>query len=83
MKSACETPPAGHNLATFLRCIKLPAAMADWSLTSLQLKPIRIVACVVGQARTAAFQQAQAAIIGEMVPAICRRHVPAAETARE
>ena len=25
-----------YNLATFLRCIELPEAMADWSLTSLQ-----------------------------------------------
>jgi hypothetical protein len=29
-----------YNLATFLRCIELPQAMADWSLTSLQLKLI-------------------------------------------
>ena len=26
------------NLATFLRCIDLPEAMANWSLTSLQFK---------------------------------------------
>ena len=31
-----------YNLATFLRCIELPEAMADWSLTSLQLKLIKI-----------------------------------------
>ena len=30
-----------YNLATFLRCIALPEAMADWSLTSLQLKLIK------------------------------------------
>jgi DNA-binding NarL/FixJ family response regulator len=27
-----------YNLATFLRCMNLPEAMSDWSLTSLQLK---------------------------------------------
>ena len=36
-----------YNLANFLRCIELPAAMADWSLTSLQLKLIR---CPAGDA---------------------------------
>jgi len=35
-----------YNLATFLRCIVLPEAMADWSLTSLQLKLIKIGARV-------------------------------------
>ena len=30
-----------YNLATFLRRIELPEAMADWSLTSLQLKLIK------------------------------------------
>jgi hypothetical protein len=33
-----------YNLATFLRCIELPEAMADWSLTSLQLKLIHCLA---------------------------------------
>jgi len=27
-----------YNLGTFLSCIELPEAMADWSLTRLQLK---------------------------------------------
>jgi hypothetical protein len=35
-----------------LRCIELPEAMADWSLTSLQLKLIKIGARVVRHART-------------------------------
>jgi hypothetical protein len=37
-----QLPALAHNLATFLRCIDLPEAMADWSLTSLQLKLIKI-----------------------------------------
>jgi len=40
-----------YNLATFLRCIDLPGAMAGWSLTSLHLKLIKIGARVVRHAR--------------------------------
>lgn len=47
-----------YNLATLLRCIDLPEAMADWSLTSLQLKLIKIVARVVHHARAITFQLA-------------------------
>jgi hypothetical protein len=32
---------------TFLRCIELPESKADWSLTSLQIKPIKIGTRVV------------------------------------
>jgi len=40
-----------YNLATFLRCIVLPEEMAEWSLTSLQLKLIKIGASVVRHVR--------------------------------
>lgn len=40
-----------YNLATFLRCIELPEAMANWSLTSLQLKLIKIGARMIRHAR--------------------------------
>ena len=59
-----------YNLATLLRCIKLPEAMADWSLTSLQLKLIKIGARVVRHARAITFQLAEVAITGPMVRAI-------------
>ena len=59
-----------YNLATFLRCIELPEAMADWSLTSLQLKLIKIGARVVRHARAITFQLAEVAVIGAMVRAI-------------
>ncbi len=36
-----------YNLATFRRCIELPEEMADWSLTSLQLK---LIHCLAGDA---------------------------------
>lgn len=56
-----------YNLATFLRCIKLPEAMADWSLTRLQLKLIKIGAHVVRHARAITFQLAEVAVTGPMV----------------
>jgi hypothetical protein len=59
-----------HNLATFLCCIELPEASADWSLTSLQSKLIKIGARVVRHARAIAFQLAEVAVTGSMVRAI-------------
>ncbi len=59
-----------YNLATLLRCIELPEAMADWSLTSLQLKLIKIGARVVRHARAITFHLAEVAVSGTMVRAI-------------
>jgi hypothetical protein len=59
-----------YNLATFLRRIDLPEAMADRSLTSLQLKLIKIGARVVRHARAITFQLAEVAVTGAMVRAI-------------
>ena len=59
-----------YNLAAFLRCIDLPETMADWSLTSLQLKLIKIGARVVRHARAITFQLAEVAVSGQMVRAI-------------
>lgn len=59
-----------YNLATFLRCIELPEEMAHWSLTSLQLKLIKIGARVVRHARTITFQLAEVAVTGPMFRAI-------------
>jgi hypothetical protein len=59
-----------YKLATFLRCIELPEAMADWSLTSLQLKLIKIGARVVRHARAITFQLAEVVVTGPMVRAI-------------
>jgi hypothetical protein len=58
-----------YNLATFLRCIDLPEPMADWSLTSLQLKLIKIGARMVRHARAITFQLAEVAVTGPMVRA--------------
>jgi hypothetical protein len=59
-----------YNLATFLRCIELPEVMADWSLTSLQLKLIKMGARVVRHARAITFQLAEVAVTGSIVRAI-------------
>ena len=59
-----------YNLATFLRCIELPEEMANWSLTSLQLKLIKIGSRVIRHARTITFQLAEVAVTGPMVRAI-------------
>jgi hypothetical protein len=56
-----------YNLAIFLRCIDLPEAMADCSLTSLQLKQIKIGARVVRHARAITFQLAEVAATGPMM----------------
>ena len=44
--------------------------MADWSLTSLQLKLIKIGARVVRHARAITFQLAEVAVTGPMMRAI-------------
>ena len=59
-----------YNLGTFLRCIELPEAITGWSLTSLQLKLIKIGAQVVRHARSITFQLAEIAVTGDMVRAI-------------
>jgi hypothetical protein len=59
-----------YNLSTFLRCIVLPEAMADWSLTSLQLKLTKFGARVVRYARAITSQLAEVAVTGTMVRAI-------------
>ncbi len=59
-----------YNLATFLRCIELPEAMADWSLSSLQLKLIKFGARVVDDARAIALKLAEVPVTRPMVHAI-------------
>lgn len=65
-----ELHALAYNLATFQRCIELPEEMADRSLTSLQLKLIKIGARVLCHARAVTFQLAQVAVSGPMVRAI-------------
>ena len=59
-----------YNLATFLRCTKLPEAMVDWSWTSLHCKPIMIGAGVICRICAITFKLAEVAVTGPMVRAI-------------
>ncbi len=64
------TPSGSPNLAVFLANVGLPKPMAEWSLTSLQLKLIKTGARVVRHARAIIFQLAEVAVSGPMVPAV-------------
>jgi hypothetical protein len=51
-----------YNLGTFLQGADLPEEVADWSLTSLQTRLIKIGARVVCHARAITFQLAEVAV---------------------
>jgi hypothetical protein len=59
-----------YNLSIFLSHVDLPEPMADWSLTSLQPKFIKIGARVVRHAQAITFQLAEVAFNGPMDRAI-------------
>ena len=59
-----------YNLSTFLRCIALSDAVADWSLTSIQLYRIKIGTRVVRHAYAITLRLAEVAVTGAMVRAI-------------
>jgi hypothetical protein len=54
------------NLANFMRTLALPEAVAQWSLTSLREKLVKIGAKVVHHARYAVFQMAEVAVPKEL-----------------
>jgi hypothetical protein len=55
-----------YNLGIFLQGTDLPEEMADWSLTSLQTRLIKIGARVVRHARAITFQLAEVAVSGDL-----------------
>ena len=55
-----------YNLGVFLQGTDLPEQIADWSLTSLQTRLIKIGARVVRHARTITFQLAEIAVSGAL-----------------
>ena len=55
-----------YNLGVFLQGADLPEEMADWSLTSLQTRLIKIGARVVRHARAITFQLAEVAVSGDL-----------------
>ena len=61
-----------YNLANIMRTLALPEAVAQWSLTSLREKLVKIGAKVVCHARYAVFQMAEVAVPKEMFGQILR-----------
>ena len=55
-----------YNLGVFLQGTDLPEQIADWSLTSLQTRLIKIGARVVRHAREITFQLAEIAVSGAL-----------------
>jgi len=55
-----------YNLANFLRTLVLPAVIADWSLTSLRDRMIKIGAKAVRHARSIILQLAEVAVSCEL-----------------
>jgi hypothetical protein len=62
-----------YNLANFLRTLALPDAVAQWSLTTLREKLVKIGARVVRHGRYVVFQLAEVAVPRALFAAILRR----------
>jgi hypothetical protein len=62
-----------YNLGNFLRTLAIPEAIAEWSLTTLREKLIKIGAKVVSHGRYVAFQMAEVAIPRQLFAAITQR----------
>jgi hypothetical protein len=71
-----------YNLANFLRTLVLPAEVAQWSLTSLREKVVKIGAKVVAHGRYLVFQMAEVAVpralFGWLLDRIARLRSPLA-----
>jgi hypothetical protein len=61
-----------YNLANFMRTLALPEPVAQWSLTSLREKLVKIGAKVVRHSRYAVFQMAEVAVQEELFEQIVR-----------
>ncbi len=62
-----------YNLANFLRSLVLPDPIAQWSLTTLREKLIKIGARIVRHGRYVVFQLAEVAVPRAVIAAILRR----------
>ena len=51
-----------YNLANFLRTLALPAEVAQWSMTTLRERLVKIGAKIVRHGRSIAFQMAEVAV---------------------
>ena len=62
-----------YNLANFLRSLALPDTIAQWSLTTLREKLVKIGARIVRHGRYHVFQLAEVAVPRAVFAAILRR----------
>ena len=62
-----------YNLAKFLRSLALPEAVAQWSLTTLREKLVKIGARIVRHGRYVVFQLAEVAVPRALFAEILRR----------
>jgi hypothetical protein len=62
-----------YNLGNFMRTLAMPKAVAQWSLTGLREKLIKIGAKVVSHGRYVTFQLAEVAVPGQMFQQIRSR----------
>ena len=62
-----------YNLANFLRSLALPREVAQWSLTTLREKLVKIGARIVRHGRYLVFQLAEVAVPRAVFAAILRR----------
>jgi hypothetical protein len=62
-----------YNLGNFLRSLVTPVAIADWTLTSLREKLIKIGAKVVRHGRYVTFQMAEVAIPRDVFAELLKR----------
>lgn len=62
-----------YNLGNFLRRFALPAKISHWSLSSVQLKLIKIGAKVISHSRRTVFQMAEVVVPGELFAEVLSR----------
>ena len=62
-----------YNLGNFLRRFALPSKVAHWSLSSIQLKLIKIGAKVISHSRRTIFQMAEVAVPEALFAALLER----------
>ena len=69
-----------YNLANFLRTLALPCEIAQWSLTTLREKVVKIGAKVIAHGRYLVFQMAEVAVpcelFGRLLARIARLRPP-------
>ena len=71
--NAVQLHALAYNLANFLRTLALPDEIAEWSLTTLREKVVKIGAKVIAHGRYLVFQMAEVAVPRELFGGILAR----------